>query len=253
MRALHDLARFGGSREAASAMASLRAEGDSLPGASAERHVGTAASGPPEGHAAPGAGAEGHAGTAASGPAEGHAAPGAGAEGHAGTAASGPAEGDARPGAGAERLAAGGPATVAAHVEALARRDGRALVAVAEAFAAADALLVAAEAARAAAETFAAGGRDASARAAARRAAVLLESCEGARPPTLPPEHDADELTRREREVALMAAAGLTSRQIAERLVVSVRTVDNHLQRAYRKLGISRREDLARLFARDAA
>ena len=30
------------------------------------------------------------------------------------------------------------------------------------------------------------------------------------------------------------------------RLVVSVRTVDNHLQNAYRKLGVSRRQDLPR-------
>jgi DNA-binding NarL/FixJ family response regulator len=55
---------------------------------------------------------------------------------------------------------------------------------------------------------------------------------------------EADELTTREREIALLAAGGLRSRDIAERLVVSVRTVENHLQRAYRKLGVSRREEL---------
>lgn len=58
------------------------------------------------------------------------------------------------------------------------------------------------------------------------------EHCEGARPPTLLNAATADELTFREREIALLAAAGLSSRQIADRLVVSVRTVDNHLQRA---------------------
>ncbi len=57
----------------------------------------------------------------------------------------------------------------------------------------------------------------------------------------------SDELTRREREIAVLAASGLSSRQIAERLVVSVRTVDNHLQRAYRKLGVTRRQDLAQV------
>jgi DNA-binding CsgD family transcriptional regulator len=56
----------------------------------------------------------------------------------------------------------------------------------------------------------------------------------------------ADELTLREREIALLAASGLSSREIADRLVVSVRTIDNHLQRAYRKLGITRRQDLPR-------
>jgi DNA-binding CsgD family transcriptional regulator len=49
------------------------------------------------------------------------------------------------------------------------------------------------------------------------------------------------DLSAREREVALLAADGLTSRQIAERLFVSARTVDNHLQRIYLKLGISDR------------
>ncbi|MFC9249781.1 helix-turn-helix transcriptional regulator [Amycolatopsis thailandensis] len=51
-------------------------------------------------------------------------------------------------------------------------------------------------------------------------------------------------LTPREREVATYAAKNLTSRVIAELLVVSVRTVENHLQRAYTKLGITRRADL---------
>jgi DNA-binding CsgD family transcriptional regulator len=55
------------------------------------------------------------------------------------------------------------------------------------------------------------------------------------------------ELTAREREIAALAAGGLTSREVAERLVVSVRTVDNHLQRVYRKLGVSRRGELSRL------
>ena len=82
------------------------------------------------------------------------------------------------------------------------------------------------------------------ARAAAARCARWLEHCEDCRPPTLL-AGSVQELTPREREIALLAASGLTSRQIAERLVVSVRTVDNHLQHAYRKLGIARREELA--------
>ncbi len=55
----------------------------------------------------------------------------------------------------------------------------------------------------------------------------------------------AEELTGREREIAMLAASGLSSRDIAERLVVSVRTVDNHLQHTYRKLGVRRRDELA--------
>jgi DNA-binding CsgD family transcriptional regulator len=57
------------------------------------------------------------------------------------------------------------------------------------------------------------------------------------------------ELTPREREIALLAAAGASSRQIAGRLVISVRTVDNHLRNAYRKLGVTRRQDLRRVLS----
>jgi len=55
-------------------------------------------------------------------------------------------------------------------------------------------------------------------------------------------------LTAREREVACLAAHGLTSSAIAERLFVSTRTVEGHLHRAYTKLGVSNRRSLTRLF-----
>ena len=42
-----------------------------------------------------------------------------------------------------------------------------------------------------------------------------------------------------------MASQGLRSRDIAESLVVSIRTVDNHLQAVYTKLGIARRRGLS--------
>lgn len=138
----------------------------------------------------------------------------------------------------------------AAHVVALLRRDGGALLEAADRFGAEDALLLAAEAADAAAVVYRDAAREASARSAAQRAAAFLGGCEGARPPSLFDDRLVEELTVREREVALLAAGGLTSRQIANRLVVSIRTVENHLHRAYRKLGISRREDLTELMSR---
>jgi DNA-binding CsgD family transcriptional regulator len=134
----------------------------------------------------------------------------------------------------------------AAHAAALMAGDGAALLEAAERFAAQDALLVAAEAAHAAAAAHREDGRHASARAAKARAALWLTSCEGAHPPTMLAAPEAIDLTQREREIALLAAGGATSREVAERLVISVRTVDNHLQNAYRKLGVSRRQDLSR-------
>ncbi|MFY1636399.1 AAA family ATPase [Solwaraspora sp. WMMB335] len=51
-------------------------------------------------------------------------------------------------------------------------------------------------------------------------------------------------LTGREQEVALAAAAGETTKQIATRLHLSARTVENHLHRAYTKLGVTGRAEL---------
>jgi len=59
-------------------------------------------------------------------------------------------------------------------------------------------------------------------------------------------------LTKREREVATLAARGLSSREIAGTIVVSTRTVENHLQRAYEKLGVSGRSELAEALGNDA-
>ena len=52
-------------------------------------------------------------------------------------------------------------------------------------------------------------------------------------------------LTAREREITALAARGLSNKDIAERLTVSVRTVEGHLYRAVHKLGISQRRALA--------
>jgi len=54
----------------------------------------------------------------------------------------------------------------------------------------------------------------------------------------------AASLTARELAVALLATRGLTSQEIADQLVLSVRTVDHHLQHADEKLGITGRKQL---------
>jgi DNA-binding CsgD family transcriptional regulator len=53
-------------------------------------------------------------------------------------------------------------------------------------------------------------------------------------------------LRGREREVASLAAAGMTNQEIADRLVISVRTVTSHLDHIYSRLGIGSRAQLER-------
>jgi len=126
-----------------------------------------------------------------------------------------------------------------------ARADGPALDEVATELEAMGALLFAAEAALAAADAHAAAGASVARVASARRGAALLARCRGAAPPWLAPPTADEPLSDRQREVAVLAAAGMTSREIAERLFLSVRTVDNHLYRIYAKLGVESREELA--------
>ena len=55
-------------------------------------------------------------------------------------------------------------------------------------------------------------------------------------------------LTKREREVAELAANGLSNKEIAETLVISPRTVEEHIAKALKKTGLSSRTGLAKLF-----
>lgn len=84
-------------------------------------------------------------------------------------------------------------------------------------------------------------------RALRRRADECLAECGGAVTPLLDdlPAAAPAKLSRRELEIAALAADGLTARAISERLVVSVRTVENHLQHVYTKLGVSGRQQLS--------
>jgi len=57
---------------------------------------------------------------------------------------------------------------------------------------------------------------------------------------------DGERLTERETEVLKMVAKGLSYKQIAERLVISHRTVQNHVQNTLRKLQMHNRVELTR-------
>jgi DNA-binding CsgD family transcriptional regulator len=63
----------------------------------------------------------------------------------------------------------------------------------------------------------------------------------------------AEGLTPSERRVAELAASGMSNREIAQALFVSLRTVETHLTRTYRKLGIDRRPQLGDALARGDA
>ncbi|QDY80450.1 helix-turn-helix transcriptional regulator [Streptomyces qinzhouensis] len=74
----------------------------------------------------------------------------------------------------------------------------------------------------------------------------------GPRPPAAPtaPPHPLVGLSSREREVAVLAGMGLKTKEVAQRLSLSPRTVDSHLNRIYRKLDITSRASLVRILAR---
>jgi DNA-binding NarL/FixJ family response regulator len=63
-----------------------------------------------------------------------------------------------------------------------------------------------------------------------------------------PPQPQQDlVLTKREHEITELIAAGLTNRQIAERLFIAQRTVDTHVAHILAKLGCSNRTQVAAL------
>ena len=150
---------------------------------------------------------------------------------------------------GAEGLDGDLPEALAEAVAATRRGDAAALESVAARLRGTGALLDAAEALAVAAHVWIADGRPRQATAAARRARELADRCPGLRTPALVLPVDAVALTPREREISSLAAAGSPSRAIAARLGISERTVNNHLQRAYEKLGVSSRSELASALA----
>ena len=133
---------------------------------------------------------------------------------------------------------------------ALAADEPTSLLVAAGELAALGADLMAAEAATAASAAYSRSGDARRAAAAAQDARRHLERCGGVERPRTPLLRTAQataSLTERELEIARMAARGTPSREIAETLHVSVRTVQNHLQHAYAKLGVTGRGELIRV------
>jgi DNA-binding CsgD family transcriptional regulator len=86
------------------------------------------------------------------------------------------------------------------------------------------------------------------------RAVTLLQQCPDLSVTAMAQVDMVDDgaipLSPRERDVALLAVAGSTSREIGERLGISTRTVEQHLANCFSKLGISSRSELAARFER---
>ena len=140
----------------------------------------------------------------------------------------------------------------AAHASALDTQNGPELNKVADGFGALGINLLAAEAAAEASRAHQMAGKRTAAMAATAKANTLAAQCQDARTPALDLLQPHD-LTPRELEIATMAARGLSSKAIAGRLVVSVRTVDNALHQVYGKLAVNSRADLGPLLAPEAS
>lgn len=129
-------------------------------------------------------------------------------------------------------------ACIVEHAEALVNRNADAVLAAAERLAAAGLLAGATDAARQAAALARSQNRERLARRATLRASGWSRGLDGARATV------DDLLSDREWEIAGRAANRERSKEIADALGLSARTVDNHLTNIYRKLGVSSRDEL---------
>jgi DNA-binding CsgD family transcriptional regulator len=136
-------------------------------------------------------------------------------------------------------------ATRLAYAVAAAAKDSAALQTAAARFQQLGANLYGAEALGEAAVHLGRDGSSRDAAAAQQNAARLLARCEGAVTPFVRAIGARAQLTPAELDTALQAATGSTDKQIAELMHLSVRTVENRLHRAYQKLGLSHRRELA--------
>ena len=88
------------------------------------------------------------------------------------------------------------------------------------------------------------------ARSWAQRAETELRACGVAVTGTAVDRNALEELTPQQRQIVRLASAGLTNRQIGDRLFLSPRTVSSHLYRSYPKLGVAARNQLRDVIAR---
>jgi DNA-binding CsgD family transcriptional regulator len=137
---------------------------------------------------------------------------------------------------------------VATHALGLATHDAGLLDAAAHRFADLGALAFAADASAQAASEHARRGDRGKEVESSTWAYSLASQC-GLRTPAVKVAARPLPLSGRERQIAMLVVVGLSNRQIADRLVVSVRTVEGHLYRLFTKLGINNRDQLIHLIS----
>ena len=134
--------------------------------------------------------------------------------------------------------------------EALHDGDAAELAAVSEDFERMGDLVAAVDAAAHAAIGFRRQDLRGSALGSSTRADALAQQCGGASTPALRQAIERLPLTDREREIVMLLADGLSSRAVAERLTLSVRTVESHIYRAMMKTDTNSRDELVNLIPR---
>ncbi|OBH03065.1 MULTISPECIES: LuxR C-terminal-related transcriptional regulator [unclassified Mycobacterium] len=135
---------------------------------------------------------------------------------------------------------------IAQHARGLAEHDGDVLDAAGDRFAGLGAMALAADAAAHAAREHARNRQRTKEIRSSSRAHTLAARGE-MRTPAVSAAASPLPITAREREIVTLVTAGLSNRQIAEKLFVSVRTVEGHVYRIFGKLGIEDREQLVEL------
>lgn len=128
---------------------------------------------------------------------------------------------------------------------ALAKGDGNALLDVSKSFDLMGDKIAAADAAAHAAIAFGQSNMERARLSASAQATRIITACGGATPATQAARRPLT-LSDREQQIATMVSQGRTNRQIAEDLVMSVRTVEGHVYRACTKLGLKNRSELSK-------
>jgi DNA-binding CsgD family transcriptional regulator len=132
----------------------------------------------------------------------------------------------------------------AAHAAALAAGSGDGLVDASRRYEEFGDRLAAADAAAQAVVAYQEAGPRGAALCAAATAQRLAAECQGAQTPALRAAMTAKPFTRRQHQIISLAAQGLSNKEIAERLSMSIRSVEGHLFRASQRVAANSREEL---------